>query len=160
MSDLTLPGDIPGLLRRGSTVLAFRYAGETPAICLGATYTPDGNIGDWVHIVVNGHADAHPARSVALDLTDATGRAHAAQWLGSQRGLSGGMAADLRRSIGSGIVLSVWAPGWSSAVWTPADVPALAGLDPNDTRMLPDGSRWVDAEALRLVCLHVAGRTP
>ena len=22
---------------------------------------------------------------------------------------------------------------------------------------LPDGSRWVDAEALRLVCLHVGG---
>jgi hypothetical protein len=25
---------------------------------------------------------------------------------------------------------------------------------------IPDGSRWVDAEALRLVCLHVAGRAP
>jgi hypothetical protein len=33
----------------------------------------------------------------------------------------------------------------------------LATLDPNDPRLLPDGSRWVDAEALRLVCLHVAG---
>ena len=36
-------------------------------------------------------------------------------------------------------------------------VPALANLDPNDPRLLPDGSRWVDAEALRLVCLHAVG---
>lgn len=31
-------------------------------------------------------------------------------------------------------------------------VPALADLDPNDDRRLPDGSRWVDALALRLCC--------
>jgi hypothetical protein len=36
-------------------------------------------------------------------------------------------------------------------------VPSLADLDPNDPRTLPDGSRWIDAEALRRVCLHVAG---
>lgn len=31
-------------------------------------------------------------------------------------------------------------------------VPALAALDPADPRTLPDGSRWVDAAALALVC--------
>jgi hypothetical protein len=42
----------------------------------------------------------------------------------------------------------------------PQVLPALADLDPNDVRLLPDGSRWVDAEALRRVVLHVAGVTP
>ena len=36
-------------------------------------------------------------------------------------------------------------------------VPALAALDPNDPRPIPDGSRWVDARALLLVACHVAG---
>jgi hypothetical protein len=37
------------------------------------------------------------------------------------------------------------------------DVPTIADLDPTDHRRLPDGSRWVDAEALRRVVIHVAG---
>jgi hypothetical protein len=46
-------------------------------------------------------------------------------------------------------------PGPGEAVaW---DVPALDDLDPEDPRLLPDGSRWVDAEALRRVVCHVAG---
>ena len=36
-------------------------------------------------------------------------------------------------------------------------IPALVGLDPCDDPRLPDGSRWVDAEALRLVALDVLG---
>ena len=36
-------------------------------------------------------------------------------------------------------------------------IPALAGLDPCDDTRLPDGSRWVDAEALRIVALDVLG---
>ena len=39
-------------------------------------------------------------------------------------------------------------------------VPTLADLDPNDPRLLPDGSRWVDAEALRRVVLAVVGVAP
>ena len=42
--------------------------------------------------------------------------------------------------------------------WRELD-PALAHLDPTDPRTLPDGSRWVDAEALRLVCLHLMEAT-
>ena len=37
----------------------------------------------------------------------------------------------------------------------PQDIPTLDGLDPNDPTLLPDGSRWVDAEALARVLLHV-----
>ena len=43
------------------------------------------------------------------------------------------------------------ATGRAHAAWV---VPALAGLSPDDTRTLPDGSHWVDAEALRLMVLH------
>jgi len=40
-------------------------------------------------------------------------------------------------------------------------IPSLAPLyEREPDGCLPDGSRWVDAEALRLVCLHVAGRAP
>jgi len=162
MSDMTLPGNIPGLLRRGSpVVLATRtYGGSVfldgarGVVCSDGGRVAAETLGGSPVLVQTGAGD------LSLDLTDANGRAHAAQWLGSQRGLSGGMAADLRRNIGGGVVLMVWAPGWRSAVWTSVEVPALANLDPNDTRTLPDGSRWVDAEALRLVCLRVAGRAP
>jgi hypothetical protein len=40
------------------------------------------------------------------------------------------------------------------SVWN--GVPALAALNPNDGRRLPDGSRWVDAAALAAVARHVA----
>lgn len=43
-------------------------------------------------------------------------------------------------------------PGGES-VWV--GVPALATLDPRDDRLLPDGSRWVDAAALAEVARHV-----
>lgn len=33
----------------------------------------------------------------------------------------------------------------------------ISGLDTNDPTLLPDGSRWVDAEALARVLLHVLG---
>jgi hypothetical protein len=35
------------------------------------------------------------------------------------------------------------------------DFEALGEIEPTDDRRLADGSRWVDAEALRLVALHV-----
>ena len=39
--------------------------------------------------------------------------------------------------------------------WTRARV---LGLDPTDDRLLPDGSRWVDAAALAAVVRHVGGQ--
>jgi hypothetical protein len=52
---------------------------------------------------------------------------------------------------------ALWMCGASG--WTASEDP-LADLDPNDDRLLPDGSRRVDAEALRRVVLHVAGLAP
>ena len=48
-------------------------------------------------------------------------------------------------------------PPRSEAVRPECVVETLATLDPNDPRLLPDGSRLVDALALSLVARHVAG---
>ena len=150
MSELTLLGTIPGLLRRGSPVISrdeygvFLYDG---VVC----GTDDGGL-----VVANDNA-RWPAdlSDVALDLTDATGRAHAAWWLcGATSGVWSPQTKGVWRVTwldphGSGMRLSRVFPG--------ADDLRYLDLDPNDSRLLPDGSRWVDAEALRRVCLHVAG---
>lgn len=68
------------------------------------------------------------------------------------------------RSIGTGrevltggeILFVGSSTGWPQRYVLP--VPALFGLDPDDPRTLADGSRWVDAEALRRLVLDAAGR--
>ena len=121
---LVLPGGIPGLLRRGSPVIG--AISNAPGVVVEIE---EGRavIGRWFGgaacilgpIYLGG---------IYLDLTDATGRAHASWWT-LDRFPSGG--PDM-----------------------------LEGLDPDDPRTLPDGSRWVDAEALRRVVLHAAGLEP
>ena len=90
---------------------------------------------------------------VALDLTDATGRIHAAWWaMERDRTLAFTLLAlsrpDMHRR-----------PSMRRSVWgtLQAFCAYLSDLDPSDPRTLEDGSRRVDAEALRLVCLYVAG---
>ena len=74
----SIPGDIPGLLRRGS-----------PIVGVG----PDRHRRGWVGLIEQAHSDGQARiawnagvhgieriASVALDLTDPTGRAHAAWW--------------------------------------------------------------------------------
>jgi hypothetical protein len=114
-----------------------------------------------------------PLAEVALDLTDATGRAHAAWWLAGQRGETNPVEAAWRfvpeqaaqemSSIdGSHFGMIEYEPAlWmcGASGWT-ADEGPLSDLDASDDRLLPDGSRWVDAEALRRVVLHVAEVTP
>ena len=45
-------------------------------------------------------------------------------------------------------------PGYGGGA---SSCPTLTGLDPDDPRVLSDGSRWVDAEALRRLVLSTAG---
>ncbi len=73
----TLPGDLPGLLRRGSPVqypplmagswVVVDVLGETAAIACLAAETP------------HHHGECHIS-DLALDLSDPTGRTHAAWW--------------------------------------------------------------------------------
>lgn len=149
MSDLTLPGDIPGLLRRGSPVI---YRRRQDVVC--------DDPGDAVYI---GSVDFRVALDMlALDLTDPTGRAHAAWWLASDVSARWSPCAFVA-SAGPSWMVTALKGGHSVTTYGARSgwraVPGLAGLNPNDPRTLPDGSRWADIEALRMVCLHVAGRT-
>lgn len=87
-----------------------------------------------------------------LDPTDATGRAHLA-WavverlpFAAPRTIVGWMYSD------SG--WSAWQLLGSANQW-PEGRSIVADLDPNDPTTLPDGSRWVDCEALIRVANHV-----
>ena len=167
MTAVTLPGAILGLLRRGSPVtLRPRVYGDVTLMHGGQGVVHDAARGVAVVDTFGGSPRVvrYGREDVALDLTDPTGRAHAAWWLVRSHHPQGGTA--LWRVADAGLRwwrLSWVSTGWGgndgglgSEVYAPLDVPALDHLNPDDTR-LPDGSRWVDAEALRLVCLHVAG---
>lgn len=86
MSALTLPGDIPGLLRRGSpVVLATRTYGGSVFLdgARGVVCSDGGRVGTETLGGSPVLVSTSP-RDLALDLTDATGRAHAAWWLQAQ----------------------------------------------------------------------------
>lgn len=155
---MILPGNIAGL-RKGSPV---DYDGDD-AIMAGGK---DG--GKLVVLYFGTGRGPHeydcvdagwPTLSdVRLDLTDATGRAHAV-W-----GLAGHDDAHyiVGRGMTGGIRFTVkWydfeAEKWDWKTYTFIDVPALGRLSYDNHTRLPDGSRWMAAEAIRLVCLHVAG---
>lgn len=141
----TLPGDIPGLLRRCSPVLS-----------------PTGSVG-----VVSLDPGAYAA--YYLDLSDATGRAHAAWWLVAtlwpeqlnrhEWVWSRWSGTDGHWQLGPPGAIPQRFSGCKSSVYRyHGFVPTLSDLNYLDPRLLPDGSRWVDAEAMRRVVLHVAGR--
>ena len=76
----SIPGDIPGLLRRGSPVFLLGSKGRstTPYV---VTDPPNNDGLVWIACPGAWRAAQEPRiASVALDLTDPTGRAHAAWW--------------------------------------------------------------------------------
>ena len=163
-ADLTLPGTIPGLLRKCSPVNVDGRGG-------GVVVDKPGDKVDWFRVLCDGCEDEPDAESrscVHLDLTDATGRDHALWWLAKTSDVYWmfcGLAHPGDRTFGWEFRSASGTPehggrrvfGSVDLPWQGTYVPALADLDPNDDRRLPDGSRWVDAEALRRVVLHVAG---
>ena len=87
-------------------------------------------------------------RGSPVRLVDPTGRAHATWWLDrATRGVPDHMAASC-----APLMLDDDAREWTGA--------HMRHLDPHDDIRLPDGSRVVDALALRAVVLRVAGVTP
>ena len=117
-----------------------------------------GRMGGVVHAIEHGRAILtncdNPVRlgvdsPMSVDLTDATGRMHLLWAIMAAEGVdTSGMAWThvLDRSV----VLR-------SVEFNVMPCRALLGLDNSDDTRLPDGSRWVDADALRLVGLHVLG---
>lgn len=164
---ITLPGDIPGLLRRCSPVVGNFPGAEGFRGTIGAVEGPRV----WVADSLDKHAAWLMIEETALDLTDATGRAHAAWWLAEKVGLA--KPSCVRWGAGE-------SKQWVTGLWflngaendaifigradqylhdKQHEIPGIDRLNRHDPPTLPDGSRWVDAEALRRVCLHVAGRT-
>lgn len=163
---LTLPGTLPGLLRRGSPVhgdndmrgVVVRIDATSVAIAWDFPLDPENGDGC---VVEDDYGLDSP--SLSLDLEDVTGRAHAAWWLAAKvtkHPIILSARLGYRHSEHGGFG---WWLDWESPTMTGEAMlnepieQALSGLNLHDPRILPDGSRWVDAEALRLVCLHVGG---
>lgn len=170
MTHLTLPGTIPGLLRRCSPVYVPPVAGS-PSLSWGSTgivtRLPDrgSDSESWPapgHCLVSWTGDdggtppdETPLARVGLSLEGATGRMHGAWWAlehttspAVQRALLDLCRLDLPAN--AGIRNAAWRLLHRFCLYT-------GSLAPDDPSTLADGSRRVDAEVLRLVVLHVAG---
>ena len=147
MDDLAIPNPPQGMLRKGSPVVVDGVWGV-----IVQRYDDCWHVATWdsrTALFVKHHRPV-------LDLTDVTGRAHAAWWaLGS---------TDARHWEALHIGVALWiAPVnetdrimmWRILRKAGRIHDLLNHLDRADPRTLLDGSRWVDAEALRLVCLHL-----
>jgi len=162
---LTLPGTIPGLLRRCSPVLdpinnrtglVMGVPAGTARVCMVAVDSPA--------IVTGYHAE-----QLHLDLSDATGRTHACWWLSEKLGSDERTSPfavwqyDIGPEDPDGGMMFLFgaqdvAPSETTAEW----IDLIDDMDcrESNTRTLEDGSRWIDVEALRRICLHVAGVSP
>lgn len=143
MDELTLPGTIPGLLEVGSRV-----------VCDGQAWviTSAADLGWNITRVCDSLNDVALAHELDLALRHAASRDRAARWLvrhGNSNFLNRG--PGLYASV-SGVSFST-VPIYRAVFSAGQGVPALATLDPHDPRLLGDGSRWVDAEALRVCVL-------
>jgi hypothetical protein len=153
---LRFPGSVPGVLRRGSPVCA-GMVGRAVSVGEDAGYS-DGRI-----IVATPYKTLNTfcKRDLALDLTDATGRAHLAWWLAgntvNMRYPSQTTGRFEPRTLCPGHWQVSTSDNFHPLTWSAEHVPSISALDPDDPRLLPDGSRLVDAIALSLVARHVAG---
>lgn len=154
---LTLPGSLPGLLRRGSPVHVQDDNSVTES-AVSESYK-------------SGHAlcalagpEILDTSRVQLDLTDVTGRFHATLFLA--RLCEGGESARYHEDLRWSRYMHGWEldePCGYLQKWTVDEVtekgqlanPWLADLDLEDLRELADGTLWVDAEALRRTVLAV-----
>lgn len=142
MSDLVTCPIAPGMLRLGTPIRDLDWPGSC-----GVVLDADGDYPTFFW----GWDQSEPENPV-VDLTDATGRAHAAWWAKSKAP----EALWLLNALG------LWLEqGWGDhdrwVFWTalrdgPVD---LAILKPFTATRLPDGSRLVDALALKAVVEHL-----
>ena len=183
---LRFPGSVPGVLRRGSPVIKTWNAPCIPdddpndEFTLHGIYLRDLDEDEagrrcycWFDSEQIGLDVGFPPD---IDLTDATGRAHLAWWLGGgePKAFGGWFANHTAEINNEGFVVrtvAAWMGRKSDGQWQRYQaeptvtfreprtiiVPTLSTLDPDDPRLLPDGSRLVDALALSLVARHVAG---
>lgn len=135
---LRLPGDIPHLLRCCSPVI---HNGRRRIV---HTIGVSGLVSLSMAFV--------ELKDLKLDLTEATGRDHAARWLARHFG-----HVDAVRAA-----TIVWEHGkWWLAVYhntgrTRHALNLPVEFDATNEHCLPDGSRWQDADILRVAVRHYA----
>ena len=154
---------VDGVFRRGSPVIS--ADDESEGVVVGARDTANP---ERMEVYIDNAPFPNDPLSPRwnLNLREATGRAHLAWWLADAAKLDFRWKSTdfVQRFHGE----RCWSLGAEHS-WHGSDddmmsflrsddlVPSLATLDPDDHRLLPDGSRLVDALALSLVARHVAG---
>lgn len=170
LAALTVPATLPGVVRRGTPVLAHAvwFPPRAPGVVVRAGETNHlvgwDNESDWSEDSrMESNVDVW---DLLVDLTDATGRAHVAwavaagRWVGpSDLTAAGRLGADCMKWDGPSIPFFRLhsADPRRGPVGRADWAPLVAHLDPTDETRLPDGSRLVDALALQAVALHVLG---
>lgn len=167
-ADTTLPGSIPGLLRRGGPVIKTWNHGDTDEFTARGIYLRDMEPDEagrrclcWFDIARIGQDVGFEP---AIDLTDATGEFHALLWLAIMCGADEDDArtASLdHQELSADNLLGwlLWTSGGTVVHFFLASHNDAGDLDEDDyTVVLGLGGLGCDEriEALRLVCLHVA----
>jgi len=156
VSAVTLPGTLPGLLRRGSPVVRSGGVNEGRAGLI--TLVEEAADGIRARVRWDNGGDCAFVGSacwlIALDLTDPTGMDTAARWLAEKVGLKVGATAPGWAKGGDGLGWGLRASGGDSR-WF-GSVPHEHCPDTHD-RLVPGISALTDpAEALALACLAVS----
>lgn len=149
------------LLRKGERVTVIEVADTFARVALRSpTVAPATGSASWLTYPVE-------VSALAVDLTDATGRAHVDRWIIVKRGSRGAAAILYVTPDGAPgqrhIVVRIryqsdcWPAGGFSGsdVLIARDIPALAELDPDDKRLLPDGSSMLAALVRKVIVEHL-----
>lgn len=153
MEKITLPGGLPGLLRRGSPVFWPAYTELTKdemtqfvviyasgALCLVSNFEATREVF---------------SEYLSLDLNDPTGRQHAIWWLEKQ--LCKFEASNYHLDMDVNINGLNWVECESKEFKFDEDeVCELGEFDMSNHEKIADGSYWRHVKALQIVCLHVA----
>ena len=166
-----VPATLPGLVRRGTPLFTVEPVFVGGTACAAGMQCTTGAAADSagrVRAICAFGSISLPIACLAVDLTDATGRDHGLRALAAHHNRSAPGVWWLPLDDGRwslrceprGGFVTFRAPGAPELSKSRPEVPSLADLDPNDPTLLADGSRWVDAEALARVLLHVLGGAP
>lgn len=174
-----LPGTIHGLLRNDVAIVCTSglYAGRW-GVVLNMTRGASEAV-----VALRGREAVEPLGALepivatvelahlALNLTYDSGRACAMQWAADAFNMGYGFHGNIiyamwlwnmgegrwsLRSPENHKFVTFRAPGSPEPSTSRPEIASLGELDPNDPRKLADMSRWVDAEALRRICLYTA----
>lgn len=145
---------LPGFDPVGLRINAGSYG---KGLCTGASPI----IAAWRFLCDDGSAGGADGGALRVDLADASTADRVARWVAGRVDFEVGCTApDWHHGTdhdGNGGWLLFWFDDGDSAEYY-FGYPELEGLDWEDPRRLPDGSRYVDRLALALVAVHLGGQ--